>query len=438
VFRRDGFHCIERIKSDIEIYVKREIPSWRHDQCEPGGACARVPVGTRLTLGSPEITLSTKQHRHTESNNANGTMADSDDDDDLKRAIAMSLTASQPTSDVVDLTSEDEDDDDLRRAIALSQQDGQASTPASPYPADSLTAVPKYDSTAAPKLDAHARTETSTIEPVAASTRPYSLASMDRKAMEQERLARLGKRKRNASPDRPSKLVAKPPTHQASLAEPATTAEPSTSTGLQYPRGVIKRTWAHKHPGSDDIKIEEVFQASDLNIAVISAFQFDTAWVLTKLNPNKHKQIWFMNAKEAWLRQKMLDELKESDIKNLKPHFPPMGGKISSMHSKLMVLVHEKYLRIVVPTANMIKFDWGETNKDAKGESWQPAVMENSVFLIDLPRRPENKPAEKAETMFGNELVNLLRAQEAPRNIVDGVLKFDFSETGHLAFVHSM
>jgi len=31
------------------------------------------------------------------------------------------------------------------------------------------------------------------------------------------------------------------------------------------------------------------------------------------------------------------------------------------MHSKLMLLFHPEYLRVVVPTANLTNYDWGET-----------------------------------------------------------------------------
>jgi hypothetical protein len=37
-----------------------------------------------------------------------------------------------------------------------------------------------------------------------------------------------------------------------------------------------------------------------------------------------------------------------------------MDGQINCMHSKLMLLFHRDYLRIVVPTANLTTFDWGE------------------------------------------------------------------------------
>lgn len=44
-----------------------------------------------------------------------------------------------------------------------------------------------------------------------------------------------------------------------------------------------------------------------------------------------------------------------------------MEGQINCMHSKLMLLCHPTYLRIVVPSANLVPYDWGE----------QGGIMEN-------------------------------------------------------------
>lgn len=41
------------------------------------------------------------------------------------------------------------------------------------------------------------------------------------------------------------------------------------------------------------------------------------------------------------------------------------------MHSKLMLLSHPNHLRIVVPSANLVPYDWGETG-----------VMENVRQLL--------------------------------------------------------
>ncbi|KAF1962073.1 tyrosyl-DNA phosphodiesterase domain-containing protein [Byssothecium circinans] len=346
-------------------------------------------------------------------------MASSDDDEEIKRAIAMSLADAASNDAVVDLTSDDEVDEDMRRALALSLGEPQGKT--------------THGASAQTQSGSSSSTETS---------KPSGILGLDRKAMEQERLERLGKRKRSVSPERPSKqVVQSDPKHESKKHMSTYHRIASASTGLEYPNGVVKRTWANKHPRSNDITIDEVLQASSLNIAILSAFQWDNPWLMgDHLDPYTVKQIWIMCGKSRGedVRDKLRQEAKDANIPNFKMHFPPLPGQTQNMHGKLMLLFHkEGHLRVVVSTANMIKFDWGETNKDADGSSLQPGVMENTVFLIDLPRRPKG-PAAELETEFGKSLVQYLKAQDVPSNVVEGVLKFDFSETKNIGFVHSI
>lgn len=41
-------------------------------------------------------------------------------------------------------------------------------------------------------------------------------------------------------------------------------------------------------------------------------------------------------------------------------------------------------------------------------------------------------------TAFGQNLVYFLEKQQLDQKVLDGVMKFDFSATAHLAFVHAM
>lgn len=41
--------------------------------------------------------------------------------------------------------------------------------------------------------------------------------------------------------------------------------------------------------------------------------------------------------------------------------FPPMDGIANFMHSKLQLLKYPQSLRIVVPSGNLVPYDWGET-----------------------------------------------------------------------------
>lgn len=351
-------------------------------------------------------------------------MANLDDDDDLKMALALSMRQSPAggsAKDAIDLTSENEiedDDDDMRRAIALSLQASRKSS--SPEVASVSKSVLQ---------PAMSHTPSATT-----LTRPFGISGIDRKAMEEERLARLSKRKREQSPDRPLKQTTKMQAAQKTKPSQSSRAALPQNATLQYPKGAIKRTFAKGYPRTDDVTIEEVLQAGSLNIAVISSFMWDAEWLNKKLNPITVKQIWIMNAKGQDVQQRWRREMDEAGYpKTLRIHFPPMDG-VQHMHSKLMLLFGKDKLRVVVPTANMIPFDWGEVKND-----WQPGVMENTVFILDLPRRRDGSVGDKSElSNFGQNLVCFLEKQQLDQKVIQGVLKFDFSETTHLAFVHAM
>lgn len=161
----------------------------------------------------------------------------------------------------------------------------------------------------------------------------FSALGLDRKKMEEERLARLGKRKAAQVEDegqlstRPAQrlrttggeegaslmqrmlaapissprpeLSARPPpspqsggdlpTSKATVRAPS---RPSTFTDLPFPRGVVKRTWVYDQPRQgDDIKIEEVLQKQHLQLAVLSSYQWDEHWMLSKIDIMRTKLI---------------------------------------------------------------------------------------------------------------------------------------------------
>ena len=73
-----------------------------------------------------------------------------------------------------------------------------------------------------------------------------------------------------------------------------------SAPGIQFPEGVVKKTWVYGCPRQgDDIKIEEVFQKEDLELAVLSAHQVEPDWVISKLLPST-MVIWVLQAKDEW------------------------------------------------------------------------------------------------------------------------------------------
>lgn len=407
---------------------------------QPIFAGPRLPV-RNAELHLPTLVLSiakrvnTAPHRRMPSNG--DAMASSDDDDDLKLALALSMqqdssAAASTDNVVIDLTSDEqgEDDEDLKKAIALSLQDS-----AQPAKLSKPSLIHEHSgpTIVAPKVEL---TQQTVKAPVSTNLNTLTSTSfiLNRKAMEAERLARLEgrKRKRSPSPDRSCKQPSKAPA--AGTTEGSTASRSQSDSALQYPRGAIKRTFATKFPRTDDITIDELLQASIVNIAVISSFQWDAEWLSRKLSHTKIKQHWIMNARDADTQARWRQDLAECGIPNLRIHFPPMNPAVGNAHSKYMLLVSEKKLRIVVSTANIEREYWGEVGND-----WQPGVLENSVFVIDLPRRSDGAVGSMDDlSPFGRELIYFLEAQQLDPLIVKGVRKFDFSQTGHVAFVHSM
>ena len=156
---------------------------------------------------------------------------------------------------------------------------------------------------------------------------PPGLLGLDRKAMEEERLARLSK-KRNAESQSPRLRAAKVSKQDASHkhasgskviqpgvteaaahtrnSEPAATAASALSLDAEvrahptvsYPNGVVKRTWVFGQRRQNDIKVEEVLQKRDLNIAVLSSWQLDMDWIASKIDLSRTKLMLVMEGKE--------------------------------------------------------------------------------------------------------------------------------------------
>ncbi|KAI8404125.1 hypothetical protein FOFC_15619 [Fusarium oxysporum] len=307
--------------------------------------------------------------------------------------------------DPVELGSDMDEDEALRYAIALSLQEQEEQ-------GDQSSQIPS------------ASTSTSHRKGTGSGGASLGLLSLDRKKMEEERLQRLAKRRR--SPEDERSVYEVPPAKRMTPSEPSRTVT-ATATAhvlpsfVPYPKGAIKRTWAKGYPRtSDDIKIEEVFQKDKLELALLSSYQWDDEWLMSKIDPRKTKLLLLAFADS----EAQKSEMRSNAPPGIKFVFPAMNGP-GAMHSKLQLLKYPDYLRVVVPTANLVPYDWGETG-----------VMENMVFLIDLPRLKD--PATYRQTAFSTELGRFLSATGVGEGMVSSLANYDFSQTKHLGFVYTI
>lgn len=380
-------------------------------------------------------------------------MSDSEDDE-MKRAIALSLQdtgandkASAPGrasllhNDEPITVDSDSEDGDIKRAIFLSLQASN----------DMPTSTSSAEPGNLPGIPAQREGNSALNKPAVPALVPAASASgilgLDRRAMEQERLARQALKRRadgdtsGISPP-PTKREArshipKPPTATTAAPRPrsprptmptsALSTKSTPKTPTLYPRGIVLRTASSAHPRDPDtITMAELLHASSLRLAVLSAFQWDADWLLTHLPNASTKLILVLSAKDAATRAR--HEADVAGAPNLRLCFPPMHGQVNCMHSKLMLLGYADRLRVAVPTANLTQYDWGETG-----------VMENSVFVIDLPRRKDGaRGTEREMGMFGCELARFCNALTLDRKVVDSLSEFEWSGAEGLAFVHAI
>ena len=254
------------------------------------------------------------------------------------------------------------------------------------------------------------------------------------------------KRARSSSPGATSKRLRKDedsastaPTATISPAEaPSTQKSPVNflnSKDPVFPDGVVKKTWVYGHPRDDDIKIEEVIQPRILKVAALSSWQWDAHWLLSKINTRTTSVTLIMDENTA----------EAPSIHQAYPYISIVGPQNVGgiMHAKIMLLFYETYSRIVVSTANLVPYDWGEYGK-----------MENSVFLIDLPFLPQ--PTSRAPTSR-NELEAIISESGPYTRFFEGLWNFcryvnlkpankamkllgtcDFTSTAQYAFIYSV
>lgn len=241
----------------------------------------------------------------------------------------------------------------------------------------------------------------------------------------------------------------------------------ATSPNAQYfPTGKVFQTFVEGFPAAKTISFPQLIGPKDsLTSCLLSSFIWDFDWLLPHFATTKTKFQLVMHAKWPGQRDALQEDFR--NVGNVRLCFPPMDSIINCMHSKLMLLFYDASpmemamamsmpagapdgtpnragsstswesgprCRIVVPTANLTGSDWGVGG-----------VMENTVFLIDLPvkRQPSaaataSRAGDDQKTAFQKSLVAFLQAQTVPEDVISKLENFDFRYTAQYGFVHTI
>ncbi|KAI0030960.1 tyrosyl-DNA phosphodiesterase-domain-containing protein [Vararia minispora EC-137] len=327
-------------------------------------------------------------------------MSDSDQDEDLARAIALSLResnrSSQPTAGGSKEQPEDDDarfQADLQRAITASQA---VQPTRSPSPTTSITS--SADTQQTPPLTE--LTESAPSGPSGSSSGAYNANTFlsERAQLEQARLARLKRFREQSGQTEPGERPLKRKTPSVSPDDRSLVQGKIAvgTPGLVLDGAVRQTANRHAYPGKNGEdgnlvwRLSEIIgDKSDVQLAILSSYAIQLSWIYEFFNPGTPVIL---------VAQPATQESSGPTVKQVLPSWirvTPVfrGGGYGVMHIKIFYKTGR--LRIVIPTANLVPYDWRD--------------IENSAFVQDLPRRASPIPHDPSADNFASTLENVLR-----------------------------
>ncbi|KAJ3021141.1 hypothetical protein HKX48_009165 [Thoreauomyces humboldtii] len=312
---------------------------------------------------------------------------DSDEDDDaLRAAIAMSLSEMSGKQDCVHWKPFS-DDDTLQAALAMSRVE-------TPKKLDINVGKPSSEKKDLP-----------IASPLPASSiKPTLYFAEERVELERQRLAR-------AAAKRPLDLsIASPsPSSKRSRTsdQPRNTIMPAYS---DYPPKFLNPqtnvTFIAGLPQGSSIRFEELVDRRHLRKAVLSAYQYDDEWLLSRLPaPNTGCSIVMIRPSRGSVPSVY------GTRKDVQLCFPELLAGRGCMHVKLMLLFYRGFLRVVVTSANLVRYDWHQ--------------LENVLWVQDFPCDLDRVDAPPA-SRFGREVDGLLKDMGLHHSVLKAVGKADF------------
>lgn len=159
------------------------------------------------------------------------------------------------------------------------------------------------------------------------------------------------------------------------------------------------------------VSIDDVMEG-DVLVAVLSNYMVDIDWLLSACPMlKKVPQVLVVHGESDGV----LEHMKRNKPSNWILHKPPLPISYGTHHSKAMLLVYPRGVRVIVHTANLIYVDW---NNKSQG-----------LWMQDFPWKNQNEASEGCP--FESDLIDYLQALKLPEFTANipalGRLKIDAS-----------
>ncbi|GAA5855366.1 hypothetical protein JCM9279_001699 [Rhodotorula babjevae] len=215
----------------------------------------------------------------------------------------------------------------------------------------------------------------------------------------------------------------------ASTSRPAASTSSSSSSNKhshRFWRGAVKRVPSKFHPDPDSYSFADLIGSpSTLQAAVVSAYVSEPAWVVAHFADEA--PLLLVQARLQGDTQPALAvcALKPNSFRVV-PKERLSGPYPGVMHTKFMIYYHDDYMRVVIPTANAVPYDWD--------------TIDNALFVVDFPYAPsDDKDPFKnpTHTQFSRSFLQVCFTLDVPKRFLQPASQYDFSASTDVRLVHS-
>ncbi|GAA5936937.1 hypothetical protein JCM3775_002749 [Rhodotorula graminis] len=205
-----------------------------------------------------------------------------------------------------------------------------------------------------------------------------------------------------------------------------TSTAPSHKHSHRFWRGAVKRVPSKFHPDRDSYSFADLIGSrSTLQAAVVSAYVSEPEWVVSHFGDET--PLLLVQARLEGDSQPALAvcSLKPNTFRVV-PKERLSGPYPGVMHTKLMIYYHDDYMRVVIPTANAVPYDWD--------------TIDNALFVVDFPYAPSDvKDPFKNEThtQFSRSFLQVCFTLDIPKRFVQPASQYEFLASSDVRLVHS-
>ncbi|KAJ2809537.1 hypothetical protein H4R20_000039 [Coemansia guatemalensis] len=188
----------------------------------------------------------------------------------------------------------------------------------------------------------------------------------------------------------------------------ASSADEHSIGDLPFPEGAVRltRMLGEKEDRNSFFTFRDLIQPDKLRKALLTTYVLDMEWMMPHFNPQTKLVIVKSYNPKSEARGAF-----QSDNGRVTIVHPEFGKqRYPIMHSKIMLLFYDNYVRFVASSANLIEIDW--------------TILQNIVFIQDVRLDPSRN---FAPTEFGTTLTQALHDLSVPEQVVAQISHMDLS-----------